>query len=411
MVCLVEDRKDSTMVSVMGGEKNLPVRVIHTIGSLGEKTGGPAQSVTGLSSALVEYGCLVEILTLDTGSHWGPPVIPTNPGVTTSFARCRAIIGSRTCWSSEFGRLLERRIRQNNISVIHDHGVWLPSNHEATHISKMLGVPIVKTPHGALSRWAFGYHRIRKRLAWLAFQRRDLETADILHATSDSEALALRDLGLKRPIAVVPNAIDLPEMPPSDRSTRETRICLFLSRIHPSKGLSDLVEAWRILRPSGWKVLVVGPDEGSHLSEIKHKVNKVGLRDSFEFRDSADRVTKWRYFADADLFVLPTSSENFGIAVAEALGAGIPVITTKHAPWHDLITNKCGWWTDSGPEPLAEALREALGLSHDDRAAMGERGRDLVKTQFSWKIVSRQMIEVYEWVLHGGPVPSRVRLS
>ena len=113
-------------------------------------------------------------------------------------------------------------------------------------------------------------------------------------------------------------------------------------------------------------------------------------------------------FRDADLFILPTFSENYGVVVAEALSYGIPVITTKGAPWEGLVSYHCGWWVDIGVEPLAKALREAVSLSGYERRAMGARGRQLVEARYAWSSVAMDMKAVYEWTLGGGRAPSCV---
>jgi glycosyltransferase involved in cell wall biosynthesis len=121
--------------------------------------------------------------------------------------------------------------------------------------------------------------------------------------------------------------------------------------------------------------------------------------DSIEIVGSVDDEEKWALYRSADLFVLPTLSENFGIVIAEALAAGVPVITTKAAPWQELETHRCGWWIDTGTAPLIEALRHAMSLSEDERRAMGARGRALVETNYSWDQIAGRMIAVYEWLL------------
>ena len=105
------------------------------------------------------------------------------------------------------------------------------------------------------------------------------------------------------------------------------------------------------------------------------------------------KVAAYRH---ADLFVLPTFSENFGVVVAEALSHGLPVITTRGAPWADLETHGCGWWVDIGVEPLAEALREAMSLTDEERRAMGENGRRMVEAKYRWESVAQEMEKVYK---------------
>ena len=144
------------------------------------------------------------------------------------------------------------------------------------------------------------------------------------------------------------------------------------------KGLVNLVRAWAEVRPEGWEIVIVGPDEGGHRAEVTAVARELDVQEitwTGEVRDEA----KWGLYFDADLFVLPTFSENFGIVVAEALAAGVPAITTTGAPWGVLNERRCGWWIDVGVEPLAAALREATGLSDERRAEMGRRGRSYVE--------------------------------
>ena len=174
------------------------------------------------------------------------------------------------------------------------------------------------------------------------------------------------------------------------------------------KGLLDLVEAWSQLKPTGWRVVIAGRDEAGHESEVKTQIRKRKLEASFEFAGPVDGAAKWELYRSADVFVLPSHSENFGIVVAEALACGVPVITTRGAPWQELLTHRCGWWVPIGLQPLAEALRVATALSSDKRRAMGERGRALVCQKYSWAAIARQMREVYEWIAGRGARPASV---
>jgi glycosyltransferase involved in cell wall biosynthesis len=118
---------------------------------------------------------------------------------------------------------------------------------------------------------------------------------------------------------------------------------------------------------------------------------------------------KWDTYRDADLFVLPSYSENFGMTVAEALASGVPAIVSKGAPWNELEERKVGWWIDLGVDPLASCLDNALRQSPDVLGAMGQRGREWMQAQFSWRHIGGMMAETYAWVVKGGGTPAWVR--
>jgi glycosyltransferase involved in cell wall biosynthesis len=269
-----------------------------------------------------------------------------------------------------------------------------------------------------LDRWALDYHGWKKRVAWWVYQRRDLATARVLHATADSEADGFRSLGWRQPIAVIPNGLDLPEACRSrdeigshvSRGGAGDRTVLFLSRLNPKKGLLTLVQAWCALRPEGWRVVVAGGDEAGELARAEAWLLSHGLRERFEFLGEVPDREKWDLYRHADLFVLPSASENFGLVIAEALGCGVPVITTRATPWRELVSHECGWWIEPGVESLVGALRRAVALKDAERYAMGERGRRLVKSRYTWTQAAEQMRTVYEWVAGFGERPSCVSL-
>jgi glycosyltransferase involved in cell wall biosynthesis len=285
-----------------------------------------------------------------------------------------------------------------------------------------------------LTPWSLQFHGLKKRIAWNLYQRRNLQSAHVLHATSRDEADGFRALGLTQPIAVIPNGVELPgeggrgqssevrdqTEPPNHRSTeapehRTTeppnhRTILFLSRIHPKKGLLDLVQAWQTVRPQGWRIVIAGGDEDGHLTQIKKEVGRHKLENQFTFLGEVRDEAKWDLYRSADLFVLPTKSENFGIVIAEALASGVPVITTKGTPWEELQTHHCGWWVEPTAAAVAGALREACGLSDEERSAMGQRGRKLIEDKYTWPAAAKQMLAVYRWMLGEAERPSCIQM-
>jgi glycosyltransferase involved in cell wall biosynthesis len=389
-----------------GTEESL--HVVMTIASLVPEAGGPSRTVPGMAEALARAGCRVDLVSVGLGDRLGAPLLPPREHVRTEMVPTRISRGLRPIWTPAYRSAIERRLEGTEVEVLHDNGVWLPTNHAAVRAGIARGVPVVVSTRGMLMPWSVRIKSWRKRLAWRLYQRADLMDARVLHATSVAEAQGLRDLGLDRPIAVIPNGVHLPPSRACRPGASGARTALFLSRVVRNKGLLELVDAWASLRPAGWRVVIAGPDAEGHRAEVEAAVRAAGLVEAVDFVGAVDGAAKWELFRRADLFVLPTHNENFGLVVAEALGCGLPVVTTRGAPWGDLVTHRCGWWVDHGVGPLTEALREALSLPVEERAAMGARGRDFVERQFSWPGVAERMVSVYRWVLSGGPTPDCV---
>jgi glycosyltransferase involved in cell wall biosynthesis len=242
-------------------------------------------------------------------------------------------------------------------------------------------------------------------------QRDALAEVDCLHATALSEYHEIRAAGLRAPVAVIPNGIDLPEITPLRHIDTRERVVLFVGRIHPKKGLDPLVRAWKQVSPlfPQWQLRILGPAERGHDDALR-SLAKLLSADRIEIGGPVYNSAKLDAYRKADLFVLPTLNENFGTTVAEALAAEVPVITTKGAPWPGLETERCGWWIDHGVEPLARALGIGMSLPATERNAMGRRGRAWMAREFSWERVAREMLSVYAWLARSSEMPSIVRL-
>lgn len=384
------------------------MNVLFTINNLSPASGGPSRSVPALCKSLSGFGISPTLLGLEFGGSSG------NVAPEASFHQervpCRRPLWRYLSWTPEFRARVVQTVETLAPQIIHDTGLWSLTNWTVSNLGSQFQLPMVVSPRGTLEPWALKYRAYKKVVAWNVYQKRNLSRAMVLHATAESEAESFRRLKLKNPIAVIPNGVHIPALPLT-RCRGATKTVLFLSRIHPKKGLADLVQAWAVVRPKGWAVIVAGDDNNAHGHEIKRLLQHHRCASDFQWVGQVEDSSKEALYSNADLFVLPSHSENFGMVVAEALSYGIPVITTKGTPWAHIEQHRCGWWTDLGPVALAEAIRYAVNMSDTERAEMGLRGRELVQKEFSWLTAAKNMASVYNWILGKGDKPDCVFLS
>ena len=375
-----------------------------TIAGIEPEAGGPSRSVPSLARSLALQGIEVCLMSLgNEAACAGDDTYSLNlyKYNRSFFSKIKAIDRMRHDLIVEVRKLAGR-------SVIHDQGIWLMNNHVVIGVARRNKTPLILSPRGSLEPWSMNHKAFKKKIAWYFYQKRDLDAVDLFHATSQQEALNILELGFSKPIAIIPNGVDVPPWRERKSTDYGKRTILFLSRIYPKKGLLNLVSAWQKIKAPGWRIVLAGPDEANHRREVEAAILAAGLQDCFEFIGPVDDVAKWDWYFKADLFVLPTFSENFGIVIAEALACGVPVITTTGTPWQELVTHNCGWWIDIGVEPLVDALRKAISLSDKERSDMGQRGRTLVDDGYSWAKIGKDMAAAYSWILGSGPKPECV---
>jgi glycosyltransferase involved in cell wall biosynthesis len=357
------------------------MKVFLAVKSLSPSYGGPAFSVSRLAVALADAGIDIGLWSDDL-SGAKPPLLPSHP-------RIQLLAGNVTGAIRRFDRP----------DIVHDNGIWLPHNHRLATLGASLGLPRVVSTRGMLEPWAVSHKRVKKKLAWWLYQRRDLSRASYHHTTAEQEAENLRLLKLGVPIGVIRNGVNVVEANIRRRDQSEWRHALFLGRIHPVKGLTLLLDAWAQVRPRGWRLQIAGPDEVGHRAELEDKISTASLANVVRFLGPLDGAAKEKAFAGADLFVLPSFSESFGMAIGEALAHGVPVLTTSAVPWPMLAGRGCGWSVAPSVDGLTGGLRVATALGPDALFAMGEKGRELVRQDFSWSGVAKQFIATYETLL------------
>jgi glycosyltransferase involved in cell wall biosynthesis len=232
-------------------------------------------------------------------------------------------------------------------------------------------------------------------------QRHALRRATCLHATSEAEYFDIRAFGLKQPVAVIPNGFDLPQIErQSSKATTKKRL-LFLGRVHPVKGLDQLVEAWIEIekRLPDWELHIVGPGETEHIHRLQQQISSTP---SIHMREAKYGDEKFSEYLQATAYILPSHSENFAMTVAEALAHQLPCIVSQGAPWSGLESRNCGWWIKNDKDSLGQTILKMAFTPPSELAAMGERGRTWIENDFGWRSISKKMLQVYLWMIDPG---------
>lgn len=309
----------------------------------------------------------------------------------------------------------------NTFDLLHYHGLWRATARIPAIWSRKHGKPIVYSIHGALQPVALQRSSWKKHLAAYVYQDSALQKASCIHVSSGNELASVRNYGLRNPAAIIANGIprrDLSLHGDAERFRKahdipgDMRIMLSLSRIHPSKGYRHLLDACRLIAENlkGWMLIIAGTDELDYQKELRNQAKSYNITPHVRFVGPQMGMAKFDAFAAADMFVLPTLTENFGIVIAEALAAGLPVITTTGAPWKELVERNAGWWIAPESGPLAQALMAAMRLSKDDLHSMGERGRLLVEQRYLLEDIADQFMLLYAWLASGNQRPDFVQV-
>ena len=257
----------------------------------------------------------------------------------------------------------------------------------------------------------------KKRIAALLYENQHLWRAACLRALTEAEAQSIRSYGLGNPICIIPNGIDLPDLPESNAKTQSTnrKTLLYLGRLHPKKNVSNLIRAWKeTFNSQGssgdrWILAIAGWDQGGYEAQLRQLITDLGLLTSVIFLGPRFGGDKSECYRACDAFVLPSLSEVLPMAVLEAWAHAKPVLMTSECNLPEGFEANAAVRIGNAPEEIAAGLKVLREMSDDDRSQMGNCGRTLVATRFSWPQVGEQMRAVYEWML-GGEMPNTVRL-
>ena len=388
------------------------MHIAFVISYLEERYGGPVTTTREVGRVLSRMGHEVSCWTTAVPSEsrclsWPYEVHLFDAGRPSGWRR-----------SKEFARGLS--LEADSIDIMHINEFWLFPVLAASRIARAHGVPYVLRPAGSLDPWSLTYGSWKriKKLAYLEMVgRRMMRHAACLHATSDREADGFRKLGYGGPTSIIPNGVELSAFDAVDPREAETYwpwlkdrpIVLFMSRLSPKKGLDVLIPAWAdVVRAAAHKdamLVIAGPDFGGYEKVVQAMIERHGVSSHVQMIGLVTGARKAALLRRADVFVLPSHSENFGIVVVEALASGTPVITTTDTPWAQLEEAGAGRCVPTEPAELSRAIQELLGMSASQRQAMGRNGVELVRANYTWDRIADRYLALYDCILKGKPVP------
>ncbi|MBK1833644.1 glycosyltransferase [Roseibacillus ishigakijimensis] len=284
---------------------------------------------------------------------------------------------------------------------IHGHGLYVYPNFVFGREARRQGKSLIYHIHGFFDPWILGRSKIKKGLVNLLFEKRNLDSVSFIRALTNKEELQVRGFGYRGPIEVIPNGVDLEEIDavsPEEAlharfDKKRPKRALFLSRLHPKKGLDILIESWAGLGEVGkdWELLIVGPNEGGYQSEIEKMIKERNLGEQCRIMPPVRGLEKHRVFQSADLFVLPSYSEGFPMAVLEALANRKPCVVTSECNVPEMYEEGAVWQCLPNAESFRASLQEALGCGDSERQERGAIGRKMMEESYSWQSVARQL--------------------
>lgn len=375
--------------------------VLHVTPRLGRCGGGVWQFVHDLAIAQAEAGHRVAVVGLDC------PHLADDAASLRADGRVHleAATEARTPLPSlGYSPDLARRVDAlaERAAVVHAHGglrMW--TLRPVRQAAKRHGKPLLLAPHGGLYPWLLNRGRVGKRLLYHALDRRNLAAMDMLHVTCEQELQFCREYGLTQQAVVAPPGVRPLARGEAERCLddhprlRGKRLAGFLGYFDRKKGLTRLLRAWQAAADSAWHLVIAGHDQRGHQAELEAEIERLGLGECVTLLGPQTGQAKSDFLAAMQLFVLPTDWENFGVAVGEALAAGVPVLTTTNTPWAWIADAKAGWFCEPSEAGVAEALREATRLEAGTLVDMGQRGAAGVAERLSWPRAVQRLDAAY----------------
>jgi len=391
-----------------GGENALAMLVEHIQGIFSKEHGGPTYSLSNSARGQAARGIAIRVRVLE-GFRGTSAAHRLGSGVDQAIFPVRfPKVSGRSPKLSKFLR------RETAPDIYHLHGAWLLAMKYGADEARKRRIPYMIEMMGAYQPAELKRKPFRKRVFRGWFQDAILQAASCIQTNSIMEARQLAELGFRGPFAPIPVGFDLQAAGEAERKLPEHRpdfaempaggrIVLFLARVHANKGIEVLLEAWQRLAPEFENVclVVAGSCQKEYGDSLLARFEALVRSRRVKFLGHVSDLDKVWLYRKAAVYCLPSFSENYGATIQDALGYGVPVITTRETPWDNLEKMNIGWLVEPKIDAVAETLRAALLLPSGTLAAMGERAGAWIRKEFSLETVIGQQLAVYDWMLGG----------
>ncbi len=325
--------------------------------------------------------------------------------------------------SFRYSPQLKRAFLSMDANLVHVHGLWTYNSILAPRWARHWKRPYVITAHGMLDPWAVRNSGWKKRIVLSLYERQFLKGAACIQVNSEAELRSVREFGLSNPVCIIPNGMDLPDenslqmvtVPWAEKVAQERKVLLYLGRLHPKKGLVNLLKAWAqkkeeeaaSQKPS-WVLAIAGWDQGGHEAELKELCRREKMEESVVFLGPKFGEEKAACYRNCDAFILPSFSEGLPMVILEAWAYGKPVLMTPECNLPEGFAASAALRVEAQSESVANGLGRLFAMSDDERGQVGQQGLMLVKDRFHWPKVAAEMRLVYEWILGRAAKPECV---
>ena len=368
--------------------------------------GGLFYTITSCTKSLLDKGIDVSVISCN-GKYSPQDKLEYGNVPLLVYNRSKLPILNTLGYSTDINHIIDIQKPQ----IIHQQGIWMYHSYAALRYrNRHPGTILIIEPHGMLDPWAIHNSGWKKKIVGYLFEYKNLRNADCIHALCQSEYESIRSFGLKNPVAIIPNGVNLPKDLKFNRS-QNRKILLYIGRIHPKKGIKELILGIVMIKKfnpfllKSWDIHIAGWDQNGYINELKRLVEINHLVDNIKFVGPLYGEAKERALNQANAFILPSFSEGLPMSVLEAWAHKLPVVMTDYCNLSEGFDSDAAFRISPNPKSIFNTLQDVFSADNAKLEDIGNNGYNLVKQNFTWDRVATQTIELYKYLLNGGEKP------